>query len=503
MTVRTAPLLLAHTSGQWHIDVFDALERGGRFAGLFGTDVGDGCLVAVIVVGGPEVLRFGLHVPGEPGRPGSYPSLTPIVPAANWYERALHDLFGVRPVGHPDLTPLLLALPEGVRPPRPGAADPTEDLPVEDHLGASAMSGHGIFSLPYGPVRSGVGESMEFLIETPGEDVPHLTVRPHHKHRGIAKQFEGRPIEDGLLVAERVEGISSVAHALAFAHAVESLSEHEVPEPARLVRVVHAELERIANHLDVTMRLCEAAGLAVATSRFGWHKETVMRMVSHLSGSRFGRGVVRLGGVHERPRRPAAEVVDELRRLERRIRSDVAALESSASFLDRLRGTGPLGPGLARRHGALGPVGRASGLVDDARWARPTDAYPSCVPEAPVGRDAGDALARARVRWDEIAASVEMATTAIAALGTRPLAAADLTSVLDVPDGSAVGWSEAAQGETLYALTVEGGRVRRCLARSASLHNLAIFADTFQGDIFTDFAFIEASFGLGYAGAAL
>ena len=79
--------------------------------------------------------------------------------------------------------------------------------------------------MPLGPVRSGVFESIEFLIETPGEDIPHLNIRPHYKHRGIAKRFEGLPLADGVLVAERVEGIASVAHALAFAHAAETLAE--------------------------------------------------------------------------------------------------------------------------------------------------------------------------------------------------------------------------------------------------------------------------------------
>ena len=100
-----------------------------------------------------------------------------------------------------------------------------------------------------------------------------------------------------MLLAERAEGIASVAHALAYCHAVEAIAGCEVPREAALVRVVHAELERIANHLDVAMRLADAAGLAVATARFALHKERVMRLVSGLCGSRFGRGVVVPGGV--------------------------------------------------------------------------------------------------------------------------------------------------------------------------------------------------------------
>ena len=122
-------------------------------------------------------------------------------------------------------------------------------------------------------------------------------------------------------------------------------------------------------------RLADAAGLAVATARFGWHKERVLRLVSRLCGSRFGRGVVIPGGVSSPPLAGPAGIFAEIGPLERDVASDTAALMSTASFLDRLRRTGPLRPDRAREHGALGPIGKASGYVDDARLARPYDGY--------------------------------------------------------------------------------------------------------------------------------
>ena len=70
-------------------------------------------------------------------------------------------------------------------------------------------------------------------------------------------------------------------------------------------------------------------------------------------------------------------------------------------------------------------------------------------------------------------------------------------------DGRAVGWAEAPQGEVLYDMTVEEGRITRCQPRSASFHNLVLMHEVLAGDILTDFPFIEASFGLSVAGAAL
>jgi Ni,Fe-hydrogenase III large subunit len=346
---------------------------------------------------------------------------------------------------------------------------------------------------------------MEYLVETPGEAIPHLNMRIFYKHRGIAARFAGLTVSDGVLLAERTEGIASVAHALAYCHAVEAIAGCEIPPEAALVRVVHAELERIANHLDVAMRLADAAGLAVATARFALHKERVIRLVSGLCGSRFGRGVVVPGGVSALPGIPPDRVLAAIAPLEKEVAADAELVMGTSSFLDRLRGTGPLAPERAREHGALGPVGKASGYSDDARIARPYDAYPrlGLEPYREPFRDqaGGDAMARLRVRFEEAARAFGLVRKALAELPERE----QLTPRVpcDPPDGRAVGWAEAPQGEVLYDVTVEGGLIARCQPRSASFHNLVLMHEVFAGDILTDFPFIEASFGLSVAGAAL
>ncbi len=506
---------------RWRPQVVEHVAAGYRFAGVYASHDGEAAQLYALLVGATSVSCFRARLAPDPDGSLSYASLTPDVPAAFWYERALHDLSGVVPLGHPRLDPLLLARRPGQPSPRPGHVDRTA---LDRHVHSTAteprgpvdVGGGGVFTLPLGPVRSGVYESIEFLIETPGEDIPHLNIRPHYKHRGIAKRFETLPVADGILVAERVEGISSVAHALAFAHAAERLTGTIPPRRARLVRVIHAELERIANHLDVVTRLCDAAGIAVPFARFAWHKESVLRLVSALCGNRFGRSVVCVGGIGAEPRLPPSAVSDRLAVIVRRLRRDRDALMVDASFLDRLRGTGHLDPALAASHGALGPVGRGSGCDDDAR-SRPYDGYTELssddgtyvvagvagvagVADAAV-EDHGDALARLRVRWAEIDGAAELIQRACDRL--TPISQAAIATRVEVVDGFAVGWAEAAQGEVLYGLQVRDGVIGRCFARSASLHNMLLFHDVFGGDVFTDFPFIEASFGLCYAGVAM
>jgi formate hydrogenlyase subunit 5 len=494
------------TIQDWQGTVVQRIADGERFAGLYGTAVPDGCQVAAVLArpDGFDAVHA-LVVPDASGQL-SYPALTPQVPSAFWYERAAHDLSGLVPLGHPRLDPLLLSLDAGSDHPRPGQASgsgPTSPLRSNTPDGPVDVHGRGMFTLSLGPVRSGVFESIEFLIETPGEDIPHLNIAPHYKHRGVAKRFEGLGVDDGVLVAERVEGIASVAHALAFCHAAERIAGTEIAPVARLWRVVYAELERLANHLDVALRLTEAAGLAVANSRFGWHKESVMRLTSQLCGSRFGRTVIVPGGVSGHPRIAPTDAAQQLEVIHRRVVADVSLAMNTPSFLDRLRGTGLLDPDHAARWGALGPVGRASGVADDNRWTRPTDAYRELGRTmAPAVADGGDVMARLRVRWAEIDTSVQLATEALTAIDRAP---GPLRAPVQLPTGSAfgIGWAEAPQGEVVYALELQEGSIVRCFARSASLHNLVLFHELFHGDVLTDFAFNEASFGLGYAGVAM
>ena len=247
------------------------------------------------------------------------------------------------------------------------------------------MSGEGVFTIPYGPVRSGVFESVEYLVETSGEEIPHLRTRVYHKHRGLDRRFGDLTVDDAVLLAERVEGTSSVAHARGVLPGARSTRRRRAARPAELVRVVHAELERVAAHLDSVVRHTEGAGQAVAYARMSRHKEEVLRLRARLCGHRFGRGVVVPGWCDRCPpagpgRRPWPKWADR----QAAIADDARALMATPSFLDRLRGTGPLPPRSSSRHGALGPVARGSGLVDDVRVGTPLRRLP--LPRLRAGR---------------------------------------------------------------------------------------------------------------------
>ena len=139
--------------------------------------------------------------------------------------------------------------------------------------------------------------------------------------------------------------------------------------------------------------------------------------------------------------------------------------------------------------------------VDDARLARPYDAYPSLAVEPGREHAAGDALARLGVRWEEVDQAFALLRQVAEELTER---GGDPPCLPCEPGrGRAVGWAEAPQGEVLYDVALDAGTIIRSQPRSASFHNLVLMHEVFAGDILTDFPFIEASFGLSVAGVAL
>jgi formate hydrogenlyase subunit 5 len=354
-----------------------------------------------------------------------------------------------------------------------------------------------VFAFPYGPVRSGVFEAIQFLVETGGEDVPALDSRPFFKHRALEDRFRGMSLDQGAFVAERVAGIASVAHALAYAQAVERALGVHAPVRASAWRMVYAELERLANHLDVAMKEAETAALSVGQARFGILKENVLRLQAALTGSRFARGIVCPGGVRAEGAVALDPLLVALDAFEAELRRDRRLLLGTTSMTDRLIGSGILDRVTVEAFGGVGPVARGSGVSTDARFERPYALYGRTGFEV-VTRDAGDAMARVEVRFGEIAESLHLVRQLLDRLRRDD---GELRAPLPDTDGAAFGWVEAPQGELVYWVEVAGGRVERVRIASPSLRNWALFAEAWRGDVLTDFAFIEHSFGLTAAGA--
>jgi formate hydrogenlyase subunit 5 len=398
-------------------------------------------------------------------------------PAARWAERELSELHGVTIEGMMDAGRLTAPDADALKP---------------------HVQGLDVFSIPYGPVRSGIFEAIQFHIESGGEDVPHIQTRPFFKRRGMEARLAGLAPGDGARVAELVAGVASCAYATAFSEAVERALGVSPPRRAECWRAVHCELERMACHLDVIAKEAETTALYVGQARFQILKEWVMRLRARLTGSRFGRGAIVPGGVRAEGAMGLDELLGELDELERELQSDRRLFLATASMTDRLIGSGRLERALVEEYCAVGPLARGSGVSTDARHERPYGEYRRLGLQVVTERGS-DAMARVQVRFGELSESLRILRQAIDHLRRRD---GELRCPLPASgEGSALAWVEAPQGELVIWVALRAGLIDRVHIASPSLRNWALFDHAFPADVLTDFAFIEHSFGLTPAGA--
>jgi Ni,Fe-hydrogenase III large subunit/Ni,Fe-hydrogenase III component G len=482
--IHRAPELQATLSMQWVVDLRPR-EAAYRIYYLF--TLGKGKWL---------ILQAGLS-----GEDRLFPSITPRIHAAKWYEREIRDMFGLIPQGHPDLRRLVRHehWPKGTHPLK-------KDFPwnhvmerQEGEYRFRQIEGEGVFEVPVGPIHAGIIEPGHFRFSVAGEPIMQLEVRHFWKHRGVEKLFENLGWADGVALAEKVSGDSSFGHSLCYCQTVESLLGIEVPPRASYLRSLFLELERLHNHIGDVGAICNDAAYALALAHCGRMKERIMQLNDHLTGSRFLRGVNRIGGVSIDLSRDRLNTV--LRQVNA-VKEDFAELSRiifhNASLTDRLETTGILKEQTARDHGVMGVVGRASSIDRDIRRDRPFAAYDHLTFKVPVYRY-GDVRARLRVRIDEIHETISLIRQSLEGLPDGPISTAFTSS--PPPGDWALSAVEGWRGEILYfVMAGEEGKLHRCKVRDPSFVIWPAIQFAVLGNIIPDFPLINKSFNLSYAG---
>jgi Ni,Fe-hydrogenase III large subunit/Ni,Fe-hydrogenase III component G len=432
------------------------------------------------------------------------PSLTPMLPSANWHEREVQDLFGIRFAGHPDPRTLVLhdGWPAGWHPMRkhfdagtqPAAVD-AEEFP---HL---EVAGEGVFEVPVGPIHAGIIEPGHFRFSSVGEVVLHLDARLFYTHRGLEKRMEGLAVSEAFLVAERICGVCSVSHGLGFCEAVEQVAAVEVPARARALRSLALELERLYNHAGDIGNLCAGAAYHYGTSAGLRIREALQQLNEQVAGNRFLRGVVVPGGVRCDLSAALAQAIErDVASASRELADLVERIENNASVIDRLDDVGVLGRKAASELGVTGVAARASGIDRDARRDHPHASFAdSAAPRAHVVTEAdGDVHARFQVRALEALDSARIVRELLSALPAGPLA---VTLPAELPAWR-VGLAavESPRGSCLHWLRADaGGRIDRYHLRSASYANWPAVPLAAQSAIIPDFPLVNKSFELCYS----
>ena len=417
------------------------------------------------------------------------PSLAGIWPALGWYEREMMDLNEVHFTDHPEPYPLVLRHGDFNR------INGRDPAPSRGRSHLPSIDAKEVQQLPFGPIRADVLESAEFTFFYVGEHIIHYQPNLFFKHRGMEKLFEGCPPDRAVIIAERVSGVGTVAHALAYCQAVERAASCEAPVRARMLRVLVAELERLYNHLHYLGHLCHTTTLKVGEAQGKLLEEKAKQLNARLTGSRFLRSILAPGGMR-RDLAPGTWLGEALEALRVEFVAYVERLEASESHLDRLITTGPLPRRIAFDQGATGPIERASGLDRDLRRDHPYAHYAELPFTAPILTE-GDAYARARVRIAEVEAAFVLCQRVLLLLEPGEVRA----ECVPGPFSEGLGWAEGPRGAQFYAVHVAGdGRLARVKIQSPSFSNWKVFPYTVHDSNMMDYAINEASFGLTVAG---
>jgi Ni,Fe-hydrogenase III large subunit/Ni,Fe-hydrogenase III component G len=474
----------------------------GRLVSLFADDARSGCGVFHVyyVFALDEAHSFLiLRVPVPPGDP-QFTSLTNAVPAANWQEREVQDLFGLKLQGHPN--PRRCALHDDW----PQIYPLRKDFDLKTRLAPFAgerhkfrhVEGEGVFQVPVGPVHAGIIEPGHFLFSVAGEPVLYLQIRLFYTHKGTEKLFENIPVIHGVRLAESISGDSSFAHATAFCHAIERATGVDAPPRARALRTVCLELERLYNHIADIGAIATDVAFVVANAHAMRLKERVLRLNEQLTGNRLLRGMACLGGVRSDWNLVQLRAMrDFVLWLKPEFESLTELIRESSSTRDRLETTGVLRPEIAKDLGVVGIAGRASGFDHDLRRDFPHAAYDTVKFTVPVSRE-GDVLRRMRLRMDEVRQSLDIIDQILAGLPDGPIH----VKVPVLPTNAmALGYVEGWRGEIFHWIRAAGpDRLARCKVKDPSLQNWPAMSEAILGNIIPDFPVVNKSFNLSYSG---
>jgi len=474
--------------------LLDAVADGARISALFGAaDPASGSVRLYALLA--DDARNRLRVTAAALDGDAFPSLTPRCPQVHLFEREIAEQFGLRPIGHPWLKPLRFR--------RSWTGRDAWNRPVDQPIPPAAgdfyrIEGDEAHEVAVGPVHAGIIEPGHFRFQCRGERVLHLEIALGYQHRGAEEAFPSAGAARAMALAETVSGDATAAHATAFCQVCEALADCRIPPRAQSLRGVALELERLANHVGDLGALANDIGFLPTASYCGRIRGDYLNMTALLSGSRFGRGLFRPGGVafDLEPAR-AHELLNRLAAAGPDTAGAVSLLWETQSVLNRFEGVGAVSRDVAGELGLVGPAARASGLNRDIRQDQPSGLYQFA--HLPVATaETGDVFARAFVRGLEIQQSLAFIREQIRALPAgeirtppAPLRAGRFAAAL------VEGW----RGETCHAaITDEQGRFRRYKIVDPSFHNWPGLAMALRNQEISDFPICNKSFNLSYCG---
>lgn len=344
--------------------------------------------------------------------------------------------------------------------------------------------------IPFGPQHPVLPEPIHLDLEIQDEKVLRAIPNIGFIHRGLEGLVEKKDFNTMVYVAERICGICSFGHGMAYCEALEDLMHVEVPERAKFLRTIWMEFSRLHSHL-LWLGLCaDAFGFESLYYECWRIREHVLDVMENTTGGRIIFSVNQIGGVH---RDLSDEQVRYLNTSLDAIEADVKNVEKTlfhdATIEKRTRGLGVLTKEQAHDLGAVGPFARASGIAIDMRMTG-YEAYGQ-LDFAPVTAEDGDCYSRIVVRTKEIYQSIDLIRQALSKLPKGDL---NVPVVRGMPKGEAMARVEQPRGEAIYYVHGDGTRfLKRFRVRTPTFANIAPLCHMLQGANYADVGILVLS----------
>jgi len=375
------------------------------------------------------------------------------------------------------------------------------------------------FLVFFGPQHPGSGH-MRIILRLRGDYIVDAIPDPGYVHRGVEKLAETRLYIHNIPLLERPSIPDSANIDIGYCRAIEELMDAQPPDRALYIRVILAELSRIANHLY------DAAILAVFighSTGFMWGfglRDVINEAFVRITGTRTTLSFIVPGGVRWDVDQETLRFINELTRfIERKLKAMDSLFIKNPVVVARLRGVGVLSKEDAVKYGLVGPFLRASGVEYDVRKVEPYEAYEKFEWDIPVADD-GDAYSRLLVRVEEMRQSLSIIRQAVGNISEgpvvsekilarippkdRPKVSRDLRNYLTrthvglaPPPGEVTTLTEAARGTLLFTLVSDGHSTSPYRLRmiTPSWFVLRGFMESLKGERLADLPAIYGSFG--------
>jgi NADH-quinone oxidoreductase subunit D len=442
-----------------------------------------------------SLCRVKVSVKIDPQHPTA-PSVSSIYGAAYWYEREIHEFYGVLFEGHPNMTYLFLHNGIDCYPLRKGNVPvPEEDKERLDAFkpGEEADT----FFINLGPQHPSTHGVLRVVLKMNGEYIEQAEPVLGYLHRMHEKMAENRSYQQFMPNTGRMDYLGAMSFNLGYATAVERLCSIPVPERAAFVRVIATELNRISSHLLwLGAYLADLGALTPFLFVFD-DREQILDVLEGIAGSRLTYCYFRFGGLYN-------DVDDAfitgtkafVKRMWGRFKLYEDLVGGNVIFTNRTKNVGVITEEQGRKYGLSGPVLRSTGIAYDMRKAEPYAAYPGMEFGVPTGTR-GDALDSYQIRVAEMENSLRIIEQAVAKLPAGPFMAEKVPKKLKPPKGDMYHAVESPRGETgIYIVSDESDKPYRMKWRVPSFSNLMVFPELARGALLADAVAILGSLDL-------